>query len=171
MERTGEKVCLFLFGSDFGLEGVPLLFIESQCFFEQGEIGIAETFSCLAAMLADFLFLHGAPDPGVRIPSFELFQLKQGFPQHGFPLLKRIHIIFLLMNSEMGPSFWTHTLHSIGRYKAPERRVNTRKKADEAKRSAPTRRMTGGVNAGKKGPKGSSFPAQGSKEVPTSSSV
>ena len=100
MERTGEKVCLFLFGSDFGLVGVPLLFIEPQCFFEQGEIGIAETFSCLAAMLADFLFLHGAPHPGVRILFFELFQLKQVFPQHGFPLLKRIHIFFLLMDSD-----------------------------------------------------------------------
>jgi hypothetical protein len=67
---------------------VPLLFIEPQCFFERSEIGIAETFSCLAAVLADFLFLHGAPDPRVRILSFELFQLKQVFQEHGFPLIK-----------------------------------------------------------------------------------
>ena len=77
---------------------MPVLFIEPQCFFEHSEIGIAETFSCLAAVLADFLFLQRAPDPRVRILSFELFQLKQVFRQHGFPLIKGIHIIFLLMN-------------------------------------------------------------------------
>jgi len=87
-----------LFGSDFGLVGVPVLFIEPQCCFEHSEIMIAEAFSFLAAVLADFLFLHGAPDPGVRILSFELFQLKQVFQEHGFPLIKGIHIIFLLMN-------------------------------------------------------------------------
>jgi len=74
---------------------VPLLFIEPQCFFEQREIGIAETFPCLAAVLADFLFLQRAPDPRVRILSFELLQLKQVFQEYCFPLIKGIHIIFL----------------------------------------------------------------------------
>ncbi len=55
------RICLFWCGSDFGLVGVPLPFIEPQCCFERSEIGIAETFSCLAAVLADFLFLLSIP--------------------------------------------------------------------------------------------------------------
>jgi hypothetical protein len=62
-----------------------VLFIESQCFFEQREIGIAETLSCLAVVLADFLFLQGEPHPGRSILSREVFRLKQVLRQHGFP--------------------------------------------------------------------------------------
>jgi hypothetical protein len=76
-----------------------LLFCEPQCFFERSEIGIAETFSCLAAGLADFLFLQRAPDPRACVLSFEVFQLKQVFQVHCFPPIKGIHIIFLLMNA------------------------------------------------------------------------
>jgi hypothetical protein len=65
---------------------VPGLFIEPQCFFEHSEIGIAETFSCLTAVLTDFLFLHGASHPGRSILSFEVVQLQEVFRQHGFPL-------------------------------------------------------------------------------------
>ncbi len=69
---------------------------------------------------------------------------------------------------------WTHTVHSKGSYKTPERRGNTRKNNDDTKRPVPTCRMTGGVYVGKKGPQGFLLPCirvQESKEVPTSSSV
>jgi hypothetical protein len=138
---------------------MPLPFIESQALFEQGEIGIAETFSCLAAMLPDFLFLQGAPHPGGSILSFEVFQLKEVFGQHRFPLIKGMHIFFFLMNSERSPSLWTHTVHSKSCYETTERRGNTQENDDEANRPAPRCRMTRGVYAGKKCPKGSSFPA------------
>jgi hypothetical protein len=91
-------VCLVVSRSNFGFVGMPLPFIESQALFEQGKIGIAETFACLAAMLPDFLFLHGVPHPGGSILSFELFQLKEVFCQHYFPLIKGLHIFFLIMN-------------------------------------------------------------------------
>jgi hypothetical protein len=48
-----------------------------------------------------------------------LLQLKQVFRQHCFPLSKRRHIFFLLMNPERGPCLWTHALLSTNRYKAP----------------------------------------------------
>ena len=50
---------------------MPVLFIEPQCCFEHSEIGVGETFSCLAAVLADFRFFQRAPDPRVHILSFE----------------------------------------------------------------------------------------------------
>ena len=68
-----------------------MLFTKPQCFFERSEIGIAETFSCLAAVLADFLFLHGAPHPGSSILAFEVFQLQEVFCQDGLPLIQRPH--------------------------------------------------------------------------------
>ncbi len=92
--------CLVLYRSNFGSVCMPLPFIESQALFEQGKIGVAETFSCLAAMLSDFLFLQGAPHPGGSILPFELSQLKEVFHQRCFPLIKRRHIFFLLMNYE-----------------------------------------------------------------------
>jgi hypothetical protein len=77
---------------------MPLPFTKSQCLFEQGEIGVAETFSCLAAMLPDFLFLHGTLHPGGSILPFEVTQLTEVFRQHGFLFIKSLHIVFLLMN-------------------------------------------------------------------------
>jgi hypothetical protein len=49
-------------------------------------------------MLTNFLFLHGAPHPRGSILSFEVLQLKEVFRQHGFPLIQRLHLCFLLTN-------------------------------------------------------------------------
>ena len=48
-------------------------------------------------MLADFLFLHGAPHPRGSILSLEVFQLKEVFRQHGFPLIQRLYICFVAL--------------------------------------------------------------------------
>ncbi len=66
-------------------------------------------------MLPDFLFLQGAPHPGGSILPFELVQLQEVFHQHRFPLIKGMHLFFLIINTEKGPSLWTHTVHSKGR--------------------------------------------------------
>jgi hypothetical protein len=50
------------------------------------------------AVLADFLFLHGAPHPGSSILSFQVLQLQEVFRQDGFPLIQRLHLCFLLAN-------------------------------------------------------------------------
>src|SRR6266851_583612 len=70
-----------------------------------------------------------------------------------------------------GPSFWTHTLHVKGHSKTPERRGNTRNK--EAKTSVNCSDDRRSVHR-EKVPKGLLLPCihmQGSKKVPTSSSV
>ncbi len=109
-------------------------------------------------MLPDFLFLQGAPHPGGSILPFELVQLQEVFHQHRFPLIKGMHLFFLLINEERSPSLWTHGSLKRSLTSAPKRRGNTRKKEDEATRPVPTCRMTGGLYTGKKCLKGSSFP-------------
>lgn len=94
-------------------------FIERQGLFEQGEISIAETFSCLATMLPDCLFLQGAPQPGGSILPFELLQFKQVFRQHCFPLIQCRHRFSLLVNPLRIPVWWTHMLHVPAHDKAP----------------------------------------------------
>src|SRR5712692_2428369 len=112
------RMRLFWGGSDLGFVSIPLLFIESQCLFEQGKIGVVEAFSCLAAVLTDFLFLHRSPHPRESILSFEVFQLKEVLRQHCFPLIQRMHIFFLIMNHERDSSSWTDDVHSKGCYEA-----------------------------------------------------
>ena len=77
---------------------MPLPFSESQGRFEQRELGIAQAFSGLAAMLADFLLLQGTSNPRVYILSFQVFQLQEVFRQHSFPHRKCIHLCFPLIN-------------------------------------------------------------------------
>lgn len=94
-------------------------FIEPQSLFEQSEISIAETFSCLATVLPDFLFLQGAPYPGGSILPFELLQFKQVFLQHCFPLKQRRHRFSFLVSPERIPAWWMHMLHVPVHDKAP----------------------------------------------------
>lgn len=98
---------------------MPLPFIEHQGLFEQGEISIAETFSCLATMLPDCLFLQRPSQPGGSILPFELVQLQQVIRQHRFPLMQRRHSFSLLVNPERGPAWWTHMLHVPAHDKTP----------------------------------------------------
>ena len=90
---------------------MPLAFIESQYLFEQGEIWIAESLPCLAAMLTDFLFLHGAPHPRESILPVELFQCKEVFRQQCFPLIKRLHFFLLIITHERDLSSWKDAVY------------------------------------------------------------
>ena len=115
---------------------MPLPFIKPQDLFEQGEIGIVEMFSCLAAMLPDFLFLQGTSHPAGSILPFELVQLKEVFRQHGFPLFKSMHIFFLLINEERALPCG-HTLHSTSVETSHKtRRSTTRENADEGRQTS-----------------------------------